>query len=101
MTFAATANAITYTGAEPVFVDCDEHALIDTERIEDAVTDATTAIVPVHLYGQPADMDPILEVAARHHLAVVEDCAQVQIEKPTETTGAKAYAIFFLDAPDD
>ncbi len=75
-TFIATAEAVSHLGARPVFVDCDEHALIDPALVEDALTDATVAILPVHLYGQPADMDPILELAERRGLAVVEDACQ-------------------------
>ncbi len=76
-TFIATAEAVSHLGATPVFVDClADDALIDPERLEPAITDKTTAILPVHLYGQPADMDAILEVAARHGLAVVEDACQ-------------------------
>jgi len=76
-TFVATVSAICYTGARPVFVDIDpERYTIDPARLEAAVTARTRAILPVHLYGQPADMDPILEVARRHGLAVIEDAAQ-------------------------
>ncbi|MCI0486190.1 MAG: DegT/DnrJ/EryC1/StrS family aminotransferase [Blastocatellia bacterium] len=76
-TFVATTAAICYTGARPVFVDIDPKSLtIDTGRIEGAITDRTKAIMPVHLYGQPADMDQVLEIARRHNLAVIEDAAQ-------------------------
>ncbi|MGH9395375.1 MAG: DegT/DnrJ/EryC1/StrS family aminotransferase [Terriglobia bacterium] len=76
-TFIATAEAISYTGARPVFVDIDpETANIDPRRIEQAITKRTKAIMPVHLYGRPADFDPIAEVAARHNLAVIEDACQ-------------------------
>ncbi len=76
-TFIATAEAISFTGATPVFVDCDPVSYnIDPARIEAAITDKTKAIVPVHLYGQPADMDPIMEIAKKHDLLVIEDCAQ-------------------------
>jgi dTDP-4-amino-4,6-dideoxygalactose transaminase len=75
--FAATALAITYTGATPVFVDIkpDGH-LIDPSRIEAAITKNTKAIIPVHLYGQCADMDLIMAVAERHNLFVLEDACQ-------------------------
>lgn len=76
-TFIATGNAVTYTGAKPVFVDSEEETWnIDPNQIEDAITPHTKAIIPVHLYGHPANMDPILEIAARHDLAVIEDAAE-------------------------
>jgi len=76
-TFIATAEAISYTGATPVFVDIvPETFNIDVRKIEAAITDRTRAIVPVHLYGQPVDMDPIMEIAREHGLAVVEDACQ-------------------------
>lgn len=75
-TFIATALAITQNGATPVFVDVDEFFGIDPEGIEKAVSDKTKAIMVVHLYGQPCDMDRIMAVAKKHNLKVVEDCAQ-------------------------
>jgi len=76
-TFVATVAAIYYTGAKPVFVDIDPHTFtMDVKAIEAAITDKTKAIIPVHLYGQPADMDPILAIAKRHGLIVVEDACQ-------------------------
>ena len=76
-TFLATAEAITYCGAQPVLVDIDPAtANIDPNLIERAVTPRTRAIIPVHLYGRPADMDAIRSVAARHGLRVLEDAAQ-------------------------
>jgi dTDP-4-amino-4,6-dideoxygalactose transaminase len=76
-TFVATVAAIGYTGATPVFVDIDPVSYtIDVNQIEKAITERTKAIMPVHLYGQPADMDPILEIARRHGLLVIEDAAQ-------------------------
>jgi dTDP-4-amino-4,6-dideoxygalactose transaminase len=76
-TFIASVLAIAEAGASPVLVDCEpEFGLIDVTKIEAAVTPRTRAILPVHLYGQAADMDPILEIAARHGLVVVEDACQ-------------------------
>jgi dTDP-4-amino-4,6-dideoxygalactose transaminase len=76
-TFYATAEAISLVGAEPVFVDIDPRTFnIDSSQIPGAVTPRTKAIVPVHLFGHAADLDPILEIARRHRLAVLEDVAQ-------------------------
>lgn len=76
-TFIATASAISFTGARPVLVDCDPQTYtIDVAQIEPAITPRTQAIIPVHLYGQPADMDPILDIARRHGLTVIEDACQ-------------------------
>jgi dTDP-4-amino-4,6-dideoxygalactose transaminase len=76
-TFVATVSAIAYTGATPVFVDIDPVSYtMDVNQIEKAITAKTKAIMPVHLYGQPADMDPIMEIARRHGLKVIEDAAQ-------------------------
>ncbi|MGH9395387.1 MAG: DegT/DnrJ/EryC1/StrS family aminotransferase [Terriglobia bacterium] len=76
-TFIATAEAVSYTGAAPVFVDIDPAtANIDPNRIEEAITNRTKAILPVHLYGRPADLDPISEIARRHNLTMIEDGCQ-------------------------
>lgn len=76
-TYIATALAVTYVGATPVFVEPDIRTFnIDPVKIENAITDKTKAIMPVHLYGQACDMDPIMEIARKHNLYVVEDCAQ-------------------------
>jgi dTDP-4-amino-4,6-dideoxygalactose transaminase len=76
-TFMATAEAITYCGATPVFVDVDESTYtMDPARLGEAVTSKTKAIIPVHLFGQPADMDPILEFARSYGLFVIEDACQ-------------------------
>ncbi len=76
-TFVATVSTIVYTGATPVFVDVDPvHFTMDPAGLERLITPRTKAIVPVHLYGQSADMDPILEIARRRRLAVIEDAAQ-------------------------
>lgn len=77
LTFAATANAIRHVGAIPVFVDSEPKTWnIDPSRIEEAITPATKAIIIVHLYGHPADMDPILNIASRYGLFVIEDAAE-------------------------
>src|SRR6266704_601003 len=77
LTFVATASAVKYCGARPVFVDSSpETWQLDTRAIEAKLTPRTKAIIPVHLYGHPCDMDPILELAARRGLAVVEDAAE-------------------------
>lgn len=77
MTFIATASAVDYTGAQSVPVDVDPVTYtMDPAAIEAAITERTKVIMPVHLYGQPADMDPILEIARRHGLVVIEDAAQ-------------------------
>jgi dTDP-4-amino-4,6-dideoxygalactose transaminase len=77
MTFVATVEAICLSGARPVFVDIDPLTYtIDTSAIEKRITPRTKAIIPVHLFGQPADMDPILKIAQRHSLLVIEDAAQ-------------------------
>lgn len=76
-TFIATALAVTYVGATPVFVEPDIHTYnIDPTRIEEKITEKTKAIMPVHLYGQPCDMDPIMQIAKKYGLKVLEDCAQ-------------------------
>jgi len=76
-TFIATAEAISFCGARPVFVDIDEKTYtMKPELIEAAITPRTKAIIPVHLYGQMADMDPIMEVARKHKLYVIEDACQ-------------------------
>jgi dTDP-4-amino-4,6-dideoxygalactose transaminase len=76
-TYIASALAVSYTGAKPVFVDIDKDTYnIDVNKIEKAITKNTKAIIPVHLYGQVADMQPILDIAKRYNLKVVEDAAQ-------------------------
>src|SRR5215470_12188297 len=75
-TFVATVAAIRYAGATPVLVDIEpDYFAIDATRIESAITGKTRAIMPVHLYGQPADMTAILEIARRRGLVVIEDAA--------------------------
>jgi dTDP-4-amino-4,6-dideoxygalactose transaminase len=91
MTFMATAEAITYCGARPVFVDIDETTYtMDPALVESAITPRTKAIIPVHLFGQPADMDPILDIARKHGLPVVEDACQAH---GAEYKGRRAGAI--------
>jgi UDP-2-acetamido-2-deoxy-ribo-hexuluronate aminotransferase len=76
-TFIATAEVIALLGAKPVFVDIDDKTYnIDVTKIEEVITDKTKAIIPVHLYGQSADVDEIMEIAKKHSLVVVEDVAQ-------------------------
>jgi dTDP-4-amino-4,6-dideoxygalactose transaminase len=76
-TFIATAEAISYTGAVPVFVDIDPATFnIDVTKIESAITKKTRAILPVHLYGQPAGMEGLILTAKKHGIRVIEDCAQ-------------------------
>ncbi|HUQ31841.1 MAG TPA: aminotransferase class I/II-fold pyridoxal phosphate-dependent enzyme, partial [Pyrinomonadaceae bacterium] len=76
-TFFATAGAVSRLGGKPVFVDIDPYTYnIDPATIEAAVTERTRAIIPVHLYGQMTEMEPIMELAGRHNLYVIEDAAQ-------------------------
>ena len=72
----STSETISQAGAKPVFVDADEYFLLDPAKIEAAISDRTKAIIPVHLYGQAANMTAICEIAERHGLQVIEDCAQ-------------------------
>ncbi len=77
LTFIATANAVTYCNAKPIFVDSHpDYWCIDPEKIEEKITKKTKAIIPVHLYGHPADMDSILDIAVEHNLYVIEDAAE-------------------------
>ena len=76
-TFNASASSVAFTGAKPVFVDIDEGNLnVDVEKIEEAITEKTKAIMPVHIYGQSADMDPIMKLAREYNLRVIEDAAE-------------------------
>jgi len=77
LTFVATANAVTYCGAKPVFVDSHpKYWCINPEKIEEKITPRTKAIIPVHLYGHPCDMDRIMEIARNYNLYVIEDAAE-------------------------
>jgi len=77
LSFIATANVVVYTGAKPIFADVDEMTwTLDPSRIKPLITDRTRAIIPVHLYGHPAEMGPILKLAEEYHLWVVEDAAE-------------------------
>lgn len=85
-TFIATALAVTYVGANVVLVDADINTYnIDVSKIEEKITSKTKAIIPVHLYGQPCDMDAIMEIAHKYDLLVIEDCAQAHGAKYKET----------------
>ena len=76
-TFIATAWATSYVGAKPVFVDIEPNAYtMETSQVEKAITSRTRAILPVHLYGQTADMNPLKQICQRHNLALIEDAAQ-------------------------
>lgn len=87
-TFIATAEAISFCGATPVFVDVDEATYtMRPEAFRAAITSKTKAVIPVHLFGQPADMDPIMEIAGEHGVAVVEDACQAH---GAEYKGARA-----------
>jgi perosamine synthetase len=76
-TMIATTNAVVYTGATPVFIDSDTETWnIDIKKIEENITEKTKAIIPVHIFGQPCDMDPITEMAKKHNIFVIEDAAE-------------------------
>lgn len=97
---AYTALAVMMTGARPVFADIDPDRLtLDARAVAAAITSKTRAVVPVHLYGQPADMDALMDVAGRHGLAVVEDCAQAHLAtfrgQPVGTIGTAGAFSFY------
>ena len=97
---AYSALAIMIAGARPVFADIDpERLTIDPDRIEQAITPRTRAILPVHLYGQPAEMAAIARIAARHGLAIVEDCCQAHLaragDRPVGTIGVAGAFSFY------
>jgi dTDP-4-amino-4,6-dideoxygalactose transaminase len=100
-TFFATAEAVSTAGARPVFVDCDPATCnIDAGKIEEVITRRTRAVIPVHLYGQPADLDAVFEVAGRHDLLVIEDAAQAHGARyKGERVGARGLAGCFSFYP--
>jgi dTDP-4-amino-4,6-dideoxygalactose transaminase len=100
-TFIATALAISMCGAKPVFVDADPKTFnLDPTKLEDAITPSTRAILPVHLYGQPADMDPINEIASKHGLLVIEDACQAHGARYKDrATGSLGHAAAFSFYP--
>ncbi len=100
-TFIATAWGATLNGAKPVFVDCHPESYnIDPDKVEAAITDKTKAIVAVHLYGQPADMDPLREIAEKYNIYLVEDAAQAHLaEYKGQKIGGLAKAASFSFYP--
>jgi len=100
-TFIATTEAITQAGAQPVFVDINPRTYnIDVTKIESAITPRTVGIVPVHLYGQPADMDPILQIAQKKNLWVLEDACQAHLaEYKGKRAGSLGHAAAFSFYP--
>lgn len=77
LTFISPVNAIKYVGATPVFVDvCRDTYVMDTEKVEELITDKTKAILPVHIYGHPVDMDSLMQIAEKHNLYVIEDATE-------------------------
>jgi dTDP-4-amino-4,6-dideoxygalactose transaminase len=99
-TFVATSWAIAYTGARPVYVDIDEQSMnLDPGLVERAITPRTKAVLPVHLYGHPFEIDPLLAICRRHHLPLVEDAAQAHGARyrgrPVGTFGEMAAYSFY------
>ncbi len=97
--FVATANSILHTGAKPVFVDINKETFnLDPDHVAAAVGPRTKVIMPVHLYGQPCDMDPLMDTATRHGLAVVEDCAQAvgatYRQRPVGSFGTGVFSLY-------
>jgi len=99
--FVSSANCALYERAKPVFVDIDPLSLnLDPNRLEEAITERTKVILPVHIFGQPADMDPIMEIAERHGLTVVEDaCEAIGAEYKGKRVGALGKAGAFAFYP--
>jgi len=98
-TFIATANAVTYTGAKPIMVDIDENTLcINPESVKETITSKTRAIIPVHIYGHPCDMDAIDKIAKQYNLYVIEDAAESHgaeyKRKKLEASGMKGVLVF-------
>jgi dTDP-4-amino-4,6-dideoxygalactose transaminase len=88
--FIATSEAITSVGAKVIFVDCDATSFnIDVSKIVAKITSKTKVIIPVHLYGQPADLSPILEIASKHGIKIIEDCAQAHLAEYRTRDGWK------------
>ncbi len=96
-TMIATANAVTYCGAKPVLVDMEpEYWQMDLNQVEDKITSRTKAIVPVHIYGHPTDMDPLMALAEKHGLTVIEDAAEAHgAEYKGRRTGGLGHAAGF------
>jgi len=97
--FIASANCALYVGARPVFADIEpDYFTIDPARIEERITPRTKAILPVHLYGQACDMDPILEIARKHNLAIIEDACQAHgamyKNRPVGSFGTACYSLY-------
>src|SRR5438445_376827 len=98
-TFVASANAMLYVGAKPVFVDVDDDTFnLNVSQIEAAITPRTRAIMPVHLFGHPAPMDEIVQLAERRSLRLIEDCAQsigaTYHARPTGTFGTGCFSLY-------
>lgn len=99
-TFIATSEAISNCGATPIFVDCDEFYEIDALKIESKITDKTRAIIPVHLYGQGANIELIEQICKKHQLLMIEDCAQSHFSKiNNKNTGTFGHAATFSFYP--
>lgn len=97
--FIASANCALYVGARPVFADIEpDYFTIDPTKIEELITEKTKAIIPVHLYGQACDMDPIIEIAQKHHLAIIEDACQAHGATykghPVGSFGTACYSLY-------
>lgn len=97
--FIASANCVLYVGARPVFVDIEpDFFTIDPAKIEERITPKTRAIIPVHLYGQACDMDAIVEIAQKHHLAIIEDACQAHGAtykgRPIGSFGTACYSLY-------